>query len=298
MFEGLSVAMVTPFRDGRLDETAVQRLVDFMVASAVDCLVIAGSTGEGATLTGEERRRLYRLVKEVADGRCQLVAGTGTNDTAVSIERTKEAEAAGMDGAMLVVPYYNKPTPAGQVAHFRTIADASGLPIILYNVPGRTGTNMLPDTVARLASHPRIVAVKEASGSLDQIGELCRATDLTVLSGDDSLTLPILAVGGRGVISVVGNVAPREMRELLIHFESGRQQEAQRMHGRLLPLMKALFVESNPGPVKYLLSAWGVMANELRLPLVPVTEPNETRIREAARQAGVSGPQVGSGTAV
>jgi 4-hydroxy-tetrahydrodipicolinate synthase len=298
MFEGLSVAMVTPFRDGRVDETATQRLVDFLVASAVDCLVIAGSTGEGATLTSAERILLYELVREAVDGRCQLVAGTGTNDTAVSIERTREAEAAGMDGAMLVVPFYNKPTPNGQVAHFKTIADATGLPIILYNVPGRTGTNMLPETVARLASHPKIVAVKEASGSLDQISELCRTTDLTILSGDDSMTLPILSVGGRGVISVVGNAAPREMREMLVHFEAGRIQEAGQMHHRLMPLMKGLFCESNPGPVKHLLAAWGMIANELRLPLVPVTEASEKRILDAARESGVKGPQVGSGSAV
>jgi 4-hydroxy-tetrahydrodipicolinate synthase len=260
--------------------------------------VIAGSTGEGATLTRAERKRLYQLSKEVAAGRCQLVAGTGTNDTAVSIELTKEAEAAGMDGAMLVVPFYNKPTPDGQVAHFTTIADATGLPVILYNVPGRTGTNMLPATVARLASHPRIVAVKEASGSLDQISEIHRTTGLTVLSGDDGITLPILSVGGRGVISVVGNAAPREMKELLVHFEAGRLEEARRMHERLMPLMKGLFVESNPGPVKYLLSTWKLIANELRLPLVPVSAANEERIRQAAEASGVRGPQVGSGTTV
>jgi 4-hydroxy-tetrahydrodipicolinate synthase len=296
MFEGLSVAMVTPFCDGHVDETAVQRLVDFLVVSGVDCLVIAGSTGEGATLTRGERIRLYQLVRETAAARCQLVAGTGTNDTAVSIELTKEAEAAGMDGAMLVVPFYNKPTPDGQVAHFTAIADATGLPVILYNVPGRTGSNMLPETVARLAPHPRIVAVKEASGSLDQVSELRRDTDLTILSGDDSLTLPILSVGGRGVISVVGNVAPREMREMLIHFEAGRNNEAAAMHARLMPLMKGLFIESNPGPVKYLLASWSLIANELRLPLVPVSAASEDRIRQAAEAAEVRGPQVGSGT--
>lgn len=298
MFEGLSVAMVTPFRDDQVDETAVQRLVDFLVVSGVDCLVIAGSTGEGATLTRTERTRLYQLVREAASGRCQLVAGTGTNDTAVSIELTKDAEAAGMDGAMLVVPFYNKPTPDGLVAHFTTIADATGLPVILYNVPGRTASNMLPETVVRLAPHPRIVAVKEASGSLDQVSELRRNTDLTILSGDDSLTLPILSVGGRGVISVVGNVAPREMRELLIHFEAGRNNEAAEMHGRLMPLMKGLFIESNPGPVKYLLSNWNLIVNELRLPLVPVSSASEDRIRLAADASGVKGPQVGSGTTV
>jgi 4-hydroxy-tetrahydrodipicolinate synthase len=295
MFEGLSVAMVTPMAGGHVDEPAVERLVDFLVASAVDCLVVAGSTGEGATLTGPERRRLYDQVRELAGGRCRLVAGTGTNDTAVSIERTREALAAGYDGAMLVVPYYNKPTPAGQVAHFTAVAEAVDIPIVLYNVPGRTGTNMLPETVARLAAHPRMVAVKEASGSLDQVSAIRRACDITVLCGDDSLTLPMLAVGARGVISVVGNVAPREMRELLVHFEAGRQAEAEAMHRRLLPLMRGLFLESNPGPVKFLLSSWGMIRNELRLPLVPVEKATEGRILEAARESGVTGAPTRAG---
>jgi 4-hydroxy-tetrahydrodipicolinate synthase len=291
MFEGLSVAIVTPFRGGALDEPATERLVDFLVASAVDCLVVAGSTGEGATLRATERRRLYDLVRQAAGGRCLLVAGTGTNDTAVSIERTREAKEAGYDGAMLVVPYYNKPTPAGQVAHFTAVADAVELPLVLYNVPGRTGTNMLPETVARLGEHPNIVAIKEACGSLDQVSRLRSLTDLTILSGDDSLTLPILAIGGRGVVSVVANVAPREMRELLTSFEGGRIDEAEAMHRRLLPLMQGLFLESNPGPVKFLLADWGMIAGELRLPLVPVGPETGEKIRRAALASRVRAPQ-------
>jgi len=291
MFEGLTVAMVTPFRGGQLDEPATERLVDFLVASAVDGIVVAGSTGEGATLTAPERRRLYDLVKQTAGGRCALIAGTGTNDTAVSIERTREAEQAGYDGAMLVVPYYNKPTPAGQIAHFKTVADATRLPIVLYNVPGRTGSNMLPETVAKLAEHPRIVAVKEASGSLDQISAIRCLTDLTILSGDDSLTLPMLAIGAKGIISVVGNAAPREFREMLVHFEAGRLGEAEAAHRRLFPLMRGLFLESNPGPVKFLLASWGMIENELRLPLVPVEKATEPKILEAARQSRIAGPR-------
>jgi 4-hydroxy-tetrahydrodipicolinate synthase len=291
VFEGLSVAMVTAFRNGRLDEPATERLVDFLVASAVDCLVVAGSTGEGATLTAPERRRLYDVVRDATGGRCRLIAGTGTNDTAVSIERTKEAEAAGYDGAMLVVPYYNKPTAAGQIAHFRAVADATGIPIVLYNVPGRTGSNMQPETVARLAEHPRIVAIKEACGSLDQISHLRTLTDLTVLSGDDSLTLPMLAIGAKGVISVAGNAAPREMREMLLQWEAGRSEEAEGTHRRLFPLMRALFFESNPGPVKFLLAAWGMIENELRLPLVPVEAATGEKIRAAAAQSGVHAPR-------
>ena len=291
MFEGLTVAMVTPFRGGQLDEPATERLVDFLVASAVDGIVVAGSTGEGATLTAPERRRLYDLVKQTAGGRCALIAGTGTNDTAVSIERTREAEQAGYDGAMLVVPFYNKPTPAGQIAHFKTVADATRLPIVLYNVPGRTGSNMLPETVAKLAEHPRIVAVKEASGSLDQISAIRCLTDLTILSGDDSLTLPMLAIGAKGIISVVGNAAPREFREMLVHFEAGRLGEAEAAHRRLFPLMRGLFLESNPGPVKFLLASWGMIENELRLPLVPVDKATEPKILDAARQSKIAGPR-------
>ena len=291
MFEGLTVAMVTPFRGGQLDEPATERLVDFLVASAVDGIVVAGSTGEGATLTAPERRRLYDLVKQTAGGRCALIAGTGTNDTAVSIERTREAEQAGYDGAMLVVPYYNKPTPAGQIAHFKTVADATRLPIVLYNVPGRTASTMLPETVAKLAEHPRIVAVKEASGSLDQISAIRCLTDLTILSGDDSLTLPMLAIGAKGIISVVGNAAPREFREMLVHFEAGRLGEAEAAHRRLFPLMRGLFLESNPGPVKFLLASWGMIENELRLPLVPVEKATEPKILEAARQSRIAGPR-------
>jgi len=295
MFEGLTVAMVTPFKSGQLDEPATERMVDFLVASAVDGIVVGGSTGEGATLTAAERRRLYEIVKETAGGRCQLIAGTGTNDTAVSIERTHEAEQAGYDGAMLVVPYYNKPTPAGQIAHFKTVADATRLPIVLYNVPGRTASTMLPETVAKLAEHPRIVAVKEASGSLDQISAIRCLTDLTILSGDDSLTLPMLAVGAKGIISVVGNAAPREFREMLVHWEAGRTAEAEATHRRLFPLMRGLFFESNPGPVKFLLSSWGLIENELRLPLVPIEKATEARVLEAARQSKVSGPHQQAG---
>ena len=287
MFEGLSVALVTPFKDGALDEAAIERLVDFVIGGGTDVLVVAGSTGEAVTLTREERRRLYQAVQRANQGRARLVAGTGTNVTRDSIELTAEACALGYDGAMLVVPYYNKPTPAGQVAHFSAVAQAVDLPLILYNVPGRTGTNMTPETVARLAEVPNIVALKEASGSLDQVSAIRALTDLTILSGDDSLTLPMLAIGARGVVSVVGNVAPRPMKDLLEAFSEGRLVEAERLHRQLTPLMRALFLESNPGPAKSLLADMGLMANELRLPLVPVEASTAGAVREAARVAGV-----------
>jgi len=287
MFEGLSVALVTPFKDGALDEAGVERLVDFVIGGGTDVLVVAGSTGEAVTLTREERRRLYQAVQRANRGRARLVAGTGTNVTRDSIELTAEAHALGYDGAMLVVPYYNKPTPAGQVAHFSAIAQAVDLPLILYNVPGRTGTNMTPETVARLAEVPNIVALKEASGSLDQVSAIRARTDLTILSGDDSLTLPMLAIGARGVVSVVGNVAPRPMKDLLEAFAEGRLVDAERLHRRLTPIMRALFLESNPGPAKSLLADMGLMANELRLPLVPVEPATAQAVREAAKMAGV-----------
>lgn len=288
MFEGLSVALVTPFKDGALDEGAVERLVDFVIGGGTDVLVVAGSTGEAVTLTREERRKLYGAVQRANKGRARLVAGTGTNVTRDSIELTAEARTLGYDGAMVVVPYYNKPTPAGQVAHFSAIAQAVDLPLILYNVPGRTGTNMTPETVVRLADVPNIVALKEASGSLDQVSAIRARTDLTILSGDDSLTLPMLAIGARGVVSVVGNVAPRPMKDLLDAFAEGRLVDAERQHRKLTPLMRALFLESNPGPAKSLLADMGLMSNELRLPLVPVEPATAQAVRDAARIAGVA----------
>ncbi len=287
MFEGLSVALVTPFRDGALDEPAVGALVEHVVRGGTDVLVVAGSTGEAPALTRDERRRLYAMVKSANAGRARLVAGTGTNVTRDSIELTQEAKAAGYDGAMLVVPYYNKPTPAGLIAHFSTVARAVDLPLIVYNVPGRTGTNLLPETLARLAPIENIVAVKEASGSLDQVSAIRARCDLTVLSGDDSLTLPMLALGARGIVSVVRNVAPRPFRDLLTAFAEGRLLDAERLHLKLLPLMRALFIESNPGPVKSLLADLGIIVNELRLPLVPVEPATAQAVREAARGAGL-----------
>ena len=197
------------------------------------------------------------------------------------------AEELGLDGAMLVTPYYNKPTPKGQVAHFHAVAATTKLPLILYNVPGRTATNTMPETFEKVTA-PNVVAIKEASGSVDQASTLVARTKFTILSGDDSLALPSIAVGAKGVISVVGNVAPREMRALSDHARAGRAAEAEAMHRRLLPLFKALFIESNPGPVKYLLSAMKIMANELRLPLVPVEPASEQAILAAAKASGIA----------
>ena len=288
MFEGLTVAMVTPFAHGELDLEATARLIDFLIEGGVECLVVSGSTGEAATCSVEERARLWRFTRERVRGRIPVVAGTGTNATADSIQLTRLAEEIGLEGVMLVTPFYNKPTPRGQVAHFRAVATSTRLPIILYNVPSRTGTNTLPETLADLEDVPNIVAVKEASGSLDQASAVRARTRFTLLSGDDSLTLPMIAVGATGVISVAGNVAPAEMRALCDHARAGRMAEAEAIHRRLMPLFKQLFIESNPGPVKFLLSAMKLIENELRLPLVPVEPASERGILAAAKQVGLA----------
>lgn len=298
MFDGLMVAMVTPFRRGEVDWEGTDRLVEFMIAGGVEGLVVSGSTGEAATTTVEERRALWKFAKERVRGRVPLVAGTGTNSTADSIALTKMAEEIGVDGAMVVTPFYNKPTPKGQVAHFTAVAAATKLPVILYNVPGRTGTNTTPDVLAQVQHVPNIVAVKEASGSLDQASAVRAKTRLTLLCGDDSLTLPMIAVGATGLISVAGNVAPAELRALCDHARAGRMTEAEALHRRLGPLFKALFVESNPGPVKALLAMMGLIANELRLPLVPVESSTEAVLAAAARDTGLALPAVaGAGRA-
>ncbi|HTM57016.1 MAG TPA: 4-hydroxy-tetrahydrodipicolinate synthase [Candidatus Udaeobacter sp.] len=288
MFDGLTVAMVTPFRGGEIDYEATESLIDFMIDGGVQGLVVSGSTGEAATCSVDERRRLWGFTKTRVRGRVPVVAGTGTNSTSESITLTRIAEEIGLDGAMIVTPFYNKPTPKGQIAHFAAVAKSTKLPLILYNVPGRTATNTLPDTLAEVQHLPNIVAVKEASGSLDQASAVRARTRLTLLSGDDSLTLPMIAIGATGVVSVAGNVAPAAMRALCDHARAGRIAEAEALHRRLMPLFKALFVESNPGPVKFLLSAMGRIANELRLPLVPVEPSTESVLLAAAAACGLT----------
>ena len=288
MFEGLMVAMVTPFRNGAVDLEGTERLVEFMLDGGVEGLVVSGSTGEAATCSLEERRALWAFVHERVRGRVPVVAGTGTNNTSESIANTRIAEELGLEGAMLVTPYYNRPGPRGQIAHFTAVAQSTRLPIILYNVPSRTATNTLPDVFEQLTGVANIVAVKEASGSLDQAGAIVARTRLTLLSGDDSLTVPMIAVGAQGVISVAGNVAPRQMRELCDHALAGRAPAALAAHQRLLPLLKALFIESNPAPAKFLLAAMGICANELRLPLVPVEPASELMILAAGKALGLA----------
>jgi 4-hydroxy-tetrahydrodipicolinate synthase len=288
MFEGLSVAIVTPFRHGAVDDAAFRALVRRLVDGGVHGLVVAGSTGEAATLSREERRGLVTAAVEEAGGRIWIVAGTGTNDTAQSIVLSKDAKAAGVDGVMVVTPYYNKPSPAGLESHYRAIADAVGLPILAYNVPGRTGYNLPPVMAARLAGIPGVVALKEASGSVDQgIDTMAAAPQLTFLSGEDSLTLPLMAAGAKGIVSVAGNVIPRPMRDLLDALDRGDLAIARERHRLLVEVTRAMFLESNPGPVKYALSRMGMAANELRPPLAPVAPETAARIDAALVAAGV-----------
>ena len=289
MFEGLTVAMVTPFKKGgALDLEGAARIVDFMIEGGVENLVVSGSTGEAATTSLEERRTLWKAMKQQVRGRVPLIAGTGTNSTADTIAITRMAEDIGLDGALVVTPYYNKPTPRGQVAHFTAVAAGTRLPIMLYNIPGRTGTNTMPETLEKMQSAANIVAVKEASGSLDQASAIKARTRFTLLAGDDSLTLPSIAVGAAGIVSVAGNAAPAEMRALCDHACAGRMREAEAIHRRLLPLFKALFLESNPAPIKFLLSAMGLIENELRLPLVPIEPGTEQAVLAAAREVGLA----------
>jgi 4-hydroxy-tetrahydrodipicolinate synthase len=280
---GAFTALITPFRNGTVDEPALRSLVDFQIGGGIDGLVPCGTTGEAATMTDAERDRVISIVVEQAAGRVPVLAGTGSNGTATTIEQTARARALGVDGALIVTPYYNKPTQEGLYAHFTAIADAVDLPIILYNVPGRTGVNLLPETVVRLAGHPRIVGIKEASGSLDQSSQIVREApaDFAVLSGDDSLTLPIIGVGGRGIISVVANIAPAAIADLTAAGLAGDFATARDIHLGLFDLCRAMFVETNPVPVKTAAGLLGLCSPEVRLPLAPLSAASQRRVEAA-----------------
>ncbi len=289
MFQGSMVALATPFQDGRIDEPTLRELVEFHINSGTDALVPCGTTGESPTLSHDEHRRVIELTVEAANRRVAVIAGTGSNSTNEAIDLTRYARQAGADGALLVLPYYNKPTQAGLIAHCRAVADAAELPLILYNIPGRTGINMLPETLAVLADHPYIVGMKEATGNLEQMTQdiaLC-GDKLSFLSGDDTLTLPLLAVGGRGVISVVANIVPRDVADLTHAFLSGDWKRAREIHLKLFPLCQAMFYETNPIPVKTAMALLGMISGELRLPLCPMSEPNLNRLKTAMRAYGL-----------
>ncbi|MBI5757442.1 MAG: 4-hydroxy-tetrahydrodipicolinate synthase [Planctomycetales bacterium] len=287
-FAGLTVALVTPFKNGAVDEAALRRLVDWQVEQGTNCLCPVGTTGESPTLTHEEHNRVIAIVCQHAAGRIKVMAGTGSNSTQEAIEMTRFAKSVGADGTMQVAPYYNKPTGEGFFQHFRAIAEAVDLPIILYNIPGRTAKNMEPDVIARIAEIPNVVAIKEATGSMDQASQVVSLTNLTVLSGDDSLTLPLLSIGGRGVVSVVGNIVPKDMLALLAAFQSGDIASAQRWHFKLFQLCRDLLgLSTNPIPIKAAMKLLGRDTGELRLPMTPLSAGDESKLLMTLKTYGL-----------
>ncbi len=280
MFTGSLIAIVTPFRNGKLDERAFGDLIEWQIANGTNGIVPCGTTGESATLTHEEHHRVIRLAVEATRRRVPVIAGTGSNSTDEAISLTKYAKADGADGALLITPYYNRPTQEGLYRHYKAVAEAVDIPQILYNIPGRTGVNMLPSTVARLSALKNIVGIKEGSGSIQQASDIVQACGdrITLLSGDDALTLPMLAVGGKGVITVTANLMPKEMARLVASFLTGRLEEARRLHFRLSPLFAALFLETNPIPVKEALGLMGKIDPELRLPLCAMGSDNRAQL--------------------
>jgi 4-hydroxy-tetrahydrodipicolinate synthase len=289
LFEGILTALVTPFRDGGVDEGALRELIEVQIDAGVDGIVPCGSTGESATMSHTEHCRVVEVAVEAAGGRVSVVAGTGSNNTREAIELTRHARDAGADGALLISPYYNKPTQDGIVAHYAEIARETDFPLVVYNIPGRTASNILATTVARLADIEQVVGVKEASGDLGQISEVVARCpdDFCVLSGDDAVTLPILAVGGRGVISTSANVAPAEMVEMVTAFRAGDVERARAIHLRLLPLFDVLFCETNPIPVKAAVAAMGRISDEIRLPLLEIAQPNRERLKVVLKELGL-----------
>ena len=287
-FAGVTVALVTPFKGGEVDFDGLAQLVDWHVAQGTDCLCPVGTTGESPTLDHEEHERVIAAVVDRAAGRIKVMAGTGSNSTREAVRLTRFARRCGADGALMVGPYYNKPTQEGYFRHFAAVADAVDLPIVLYNIPGRTGSNILPETIARLAEIPTIVGIKEATGSLDQASQIAALCNLTILSGDDSLTMPLMSIGGRGVVSVVGNVVPRDVKALVAAFDAGRVAEAQEWHRKLFPLCRDMLgAATNPIPIKTAMKLLGRDTGELRLPLCPMDSAGEARLRQTLRQYGL-----------
>ena len=287
MFRGTFTALVTPFRNGDVDLAALEKLIEAQIAGGVTGIVAVGTTGESPTLTHDERENVIRKCVENARGRCTVLAGTGSYSTRDAIDATKRAEQLGANGALIVAPYYNKPSQEGLFRHFKAIADATSLPIVLYNIPGRCGVDIAADTVVRLADTCKnIVSIKEASGSVERVGELrIRLPDaFTILSGDDSLTLPFMSVGAAGVVSVASNLFAAEVCALVRAYQSGDVKSAQQLQRKMLPIFKDLFIEPNPVPAKTALGWRGVMSAEVRLPLCEMSEANQARLRKTLEE--------------
>ncbi len=289
MFSGSLVAIVTPFKNGAFDETAYRELIEFQIANGTQGIVPCGTTGESATLSHEEHERVVAFTVEVVNRRVPVIAGTGSNATDEAIAFTAHAKRAGADGALLITPYYNKPTQEGLYQHYAAVAQAVDLPLILYNIPGRTSVNMTPATIARIAKLGNVVGIKEGSGSLGQVSDIIHQCDddFTVLSGDDSLTLPMMALGAKGVITVTANVAPKDMAALVTAALAGNFAEARASHFKLASLFSALFYETNPIPVKEALAMMNKIEPEFRLPLTPLSSDNRERLRQVMKDTGL-----------
>jgi 4-hydroxy-tetrahydrodipicolinate synthase len=281
MFKGSFVAIVTPFKDGKIDERAYADLIEFQIEEGTNGIVPCGTTGESATLSHQEHERVIELTVEIVNKRIPVIAGTGSNSTSEAIMLTRHAKDAGADASLLITPYYNKPTQEGLYRHFKTIAESVDMPQFLYNVPGRTGVNMLPETVERLSKLKNIIGIKEATGDLKQVSDVigCCGDNFITLSGDDFTTFPLLAVGGHGVISVTANIAPHDVAIMCKEFFKGNIKKAKEMHYKLQSLNEAMFYETNPIPVKTALSLMGKVSGEMRLPLCPLSEKNLERLK-------------------
>jgi 4-hydroxy-tetrahydrodipicolinate synthase len=282
--QGALTAMVTPFRNGQVDWDRLKRNVEFQIQQGIDGLVPMGTTGESPTLSHEEHNKVVEVVVKTAAGRVKVIAGTGSNCTQEALGMTQHAREVGADAAMLVVPYYNKPTQEGMYRHFSTVADKVGIPIVLYNIPGRSGVALTPATVARLTRHAPIVAIKEATGSMDIASEILSLCSITVMSGDDSLTLPLMSVGGKGVISVLSNLIPARVKALTAAALAGDFAQARKLHIQLYPLCKGMFVETNPIPIKTAMAMAGMDSGELRLPMCELMPDNRAGLEKLLKQ--------------
>jgi len=290
-FGQVLTAMVTPFdQNGEIDFNATKTLVEHLITNGTDGLVVAGTTGESPTLTTEEKIELFKCVVEAAAGRVHVIAGTGSNNTQASMSLTKLAEETGVDGIMLVAPYYNKPSQEGLYQHFKTIAESTSLPVMLYNIPGRSIVNISVETVVRLSEIPNVVSIKEASGNLDAMAEIISKTpsDFTLYSGDDGLTIPVLAIGGAGIISVASHIIGNDMQEMINAFKNGDVQKAAATHRNLLPIMRALFIAPSPSPVKAALNLNGIQVGGVRLPMVPLSNKEQSALEKALQASGIN----------
>ena len=288
MFNGSIVAMVTPFKDGEVDYDKLGELVQYHIDNGTNAIIPCGTTGESPTLTHREHGEVIGKVIEAAAGRIPVIAGTGSNNTSEAVSMTRHAKETGADGSLIITPYYNKPTQQGLYNHYKAILEEVDIPIIIYNVPSRTGVSISAETVARLAEFDNIVAIKEATGDIDQASQILNLCDITVLSGDDSLTLPIMSIGGKGVVSVLANILPREVSELTSSFLKGEIENAQRLHNSLFPVCKAMFIETNPISVKTAMKLLGRLNGEMRLPLSKMSDKHEEQLKKVLNNHGLS----------